>query len=131
GVRRDQRGHRLHLPRPSDALGGSQGSGDGGHGQANPHLTGLTASTDQPSQLLINPSNVRSFCSSVAGATAGHSRQRAWMLGPLSIVRISASAPASCCSGWRASIDKASPPAAKSSSLPLASVSISWSRKLG
>ena len=30
GVRRDQRGHRLHLPRPPDAQGGAQGSGDGG-----------------------------------------------------------------------------------------------------
>ena len=30
GVRRHQRGHRLHLPRPPDAFRGAQGSGDGG-----------------------------------------------------------------------------------------------------
>ena len=39
GVRRDQRGHRLHLPRPPDALRSAQGSGDGGPGEADPHLT--------------------------------------------------------------------------------------------
>ena len=40
GVRRDQRGHRLHLPRPSDPFGSGQGSGDGGDRQADPYLDG-------------------------------------------------------------------------------------------
>ena len=39
GVRRDQRGHRLHLPRPPDAQRSAQGSRDGGHRQADPHLS--------------------------------------------------------------------------------------------
>ena len=34
GIRRDQRRHRLYLPRASDACGSGQGSGDGGDGQA-------------------------------------------------------------------------------------------------
>ena len=38
GIRRDQRGHRLHLPRPPDAFRSDQGSGDGGAGQADPHF---------------------------------------------------------------------------------------------
>ncbi len=40
GVRRDQRGHRLHLPRAPDAQRGAQGSRDGGDGQADPHVIG-------------------------------------------------------------------------------------------
>ncbi len=39
GIRRDQRRHRLHLPRPPDALRSDQGSGDGRAGQADPYLT--------------------------------------------------------------------------------------------
>ena len=31
------RGHRLHLPRPPDAYGSAQGSGDGGDREADPH----------------------------------------------------------------------------------------------
>ncbi len=46
GVRRDQRGHRLHLPRPPDAQRSAQGSGDGGHGQADPHLSGSRRPVD-------------------------------------------------------------------------------------
>ena len=38
GVRRHQRGHRLHLPRPPDAFRSAQGSGDGGDGQADPYV---------------------------------------------------------------------------------------------
>jgi dihydrolipoamide dehydrogenase len=38
GVRGDQRGHRLYLPRPPDPLGGGQGGGDGGDGTSDPHL---------------------------------------------------------------------------------------------
>jgi dihydrolipoamide dehydrogenase len=40
GIRRHERGHRLHLPRASDPFGSDQGSGDGGAGQADPHLIG-------------------------------------------------------------------------------------------
>ena len=65
----------------------------------------------------------------LAGATGGHSRQRAWMLGPERIERTSPSMPASCCSGWRASIEKASAGTAVSS-LWSVSESSSWSRKL-
>ena len=39
GVRRDKRGHRLHLPRPPDAQRSAQGSGDGGDREADPHLS--------------------------------------------------------------------------------------------
>ena len=39
GVRRHQRRHRLHLPRPSDPFGGVERGGDGGHRQADSHLT--------------------------------------------------------------------------------------------
>ncbi len=39
-----------------------------------------------------------------AGATAGHSRQRAWMLGPLRIERTSAMTDASCCCGFSAAL---------------------------
>ena len=39
GVRRDERGHRLHLPRPPDAQRSAQGSGDGGDREADPHLS--------------------------------------------------------------------------------------------
>jgi len=39
GVRRDQRGHRLHLPCASDTQRGDQGSSDGGDGEADPHLS--------------------------------------------------------------------------------------------
>ena len=39
GVRRDVRGHRLHLQRPPDAQRGAQGSGDGGPREADPYLT--------------------------------------------------------------------------------------------
>src|SRR5438874_68216 len=123
GVRRDERRHRLHLPRAPDALGSAQGSGDGGDWETDPHLTSYYITSDlvrgsvrivlaaeadpgsrpgrrdQPSQLLISPSNVKSFSSTRAGATGGHSMQRAWMLGAERIARTSPSIPASCCSG--------------------------------
>jgi dihydrolipoamide dehydrogenase len=35
---RDVRGYCIHLPRTSDAQRSDQGSGDGGDGQADPHL---------------------------------------------------------------------------------------------
>jgi hypothetical protein len=38
GIRRNQRGHRLHLPRPPDPFGSAQGSGDGGDRKADPYL---------------------------------------------------------------------------------------------
>ena len=38
GIRRYQRRHRLHLPRPPDAQRSDQGSGDGGDRQTDPHL---------------------------------------------------------------------------------------------
>jgi len=38
GIRRDVRRHRLYLPCASDPFGSAERSGDGGYGQADPHL---------------------------------------------------------------------------------------------
>src|SRR5204862_4270635 len=56
----------------------------------------LACRPDQESHSLNNSSKLRSRARRLAGTTAGHSRQRAWMLGPDRIDPTSAIADASC-----------------------------------